>query len=36
VLDELEVILDADERPRVTGQQDDGPGAEDGVDGAAF
>jgi hypothetical protein len=34
LLDELEVLLCADERARVTGESDDGKGSEDGVDGS--
>ena len=33
VLDELEVLLGADQRARVAGKRDDGQGPEDGVDG---
>jgi hypothetical protein len=33
VLDELEVLLGADQRARVAGKCDDGQGPEDGVDG---
>ncbi len=34
LLDELEVVLGADQRPRVAGQSDDRQPAEDGVDRA--
>jgi hypothetical protein len=33
-LDELAVVRDADQWTRVTGKEDDGAGAEDGIDGA--
>ena len=32
VLDELEILLGADQRARVAGERDDGQGPEDGVD----